>query len=183
MGTVTDRALAEHARLIRRFHDATDIFVSSVDTWDPLLRDTAGVAEVICHNDLSIPNTVYRDQMPSALIDWDFAAPGRRLWDLAYAAWWLCPLHRPEFLRTIGWPEVGQPGRLRVFVDAYGLGEERSRLLDVLRERQLRNQAQLQSWVRAGTIPAYDQTDPAVECGRTDYVQSIRTDLEAAMGL
>jgi hypothetical protein len=180
---VTDRALVEHARLIRRFHDATTIFTASTEAWDPLLRDPAGVAEVFCHNDLSIPNTVYRDDMPSALIDWDFAAPGRRLWDLAYAAWWLVPLHRPEFMRTIGWPEVDQAHRLRVFVDAYGLGEERSHLLDVLRERQQRNQEQLQSWVREETIPAYDENDPAVECGRTEHVQSIRTELEAAMGL
>jgi hypothetical protein len=116
-------------------------------------------------------------------VDWDFAAPGRRLWDVAYAVWWMVPLHRPEFMRTIGWPEVDQPVRLALFVDAYGLGDERAKLLDVLRERQQCNQRQLCHWVEKGSIAAYDEHDPGVECGKTDYVESICTDLEAALGL
>jgi hypothetical protein len=181
--TVTDRALVEQAALIRRFHDATASFAHHHLPWDPLLRDPAGTAEVVCHNDLSIPNTVYRAGRPVALVDWDFAAPGRRLWDLAYAAWWLVPLHRPDAMEAIGWPPVDQARRLALFADAYGLDAERSELLDVVGERQQRNQHQLRSWVAAGLIPAYDENDPAVECGGTEYVQSIRTDLEAALGL
>jgi hypothetical protein len=193
--TVPDTALVDHARLIRRFHDATatalpatglaDSGLADSGTWDPLLRDPAGVSEVVCHNDLSIPNTVYRGGRPCALIDFEFAAPGRRLWDLAYAAWWLVPLHRPEFMDRIGWPPVDPPRRLGLLVDAYGLGDGNGRalLLDVLRERQLRNQAQLRSWVAAGVIAAYDESDRAVECGQTLYVESIRSVLEAALGL
>ena len=181
--TATNRALVQHARLIRQFHDASATFPGSTFPWDSLLRDPAGVSEIVCHNDLSIPNTVYRDGLPSAIVDWDFAAPGRRLWDLAYAVWWLVPLHRPEFMSAIGWPQVDVPRRLGLFVDAYGLGGERSLLLNVLRERQLWNQAQLRSWVSARLIPAYEENDPAVECGRTEYVDSIRTDLEAGLDL
>jgi hypothetical protein len=180
---VSDRSLVEHATLIRLFHDACASFPDAVGQWDPLLTDPATPADVICHNDLSIPNTVYRNSLPYALVDWDFAAPGRRLWDLAYAAWWLVPLHRPEFMKAIGWPEVDKPRRLRTFADAYGLGEERALLLDVLRERQLRNQMQLRSWVATGLIPPYDENDLAIECGRTEYVQTISPDLEAALGL
>ncbi|MGH9080407.1 MAG: phosphotransferase [Acidimicrobiales bacterium] len=80
--------------------------------WDPLLQDPFPAAEIHYHNDLSIPNTVYQNDLPTALVDWEFAAPGRRLWDLAYAVWWLVPLHRPEFIRKIGWPSVDQPRRL-----------------------------------------------------------------------
>lgn len=183
--TITDHALVEHARLLRDFHDATASFVVVATTllWDPLLRDRAGSTEVICHNDVSIPNTVYRDGVPAALIDWDFAAPGSRLWDLAYAAWWLVPLHRPEFMESIGWPAVDQPRRLAVFVDAYGLGKERALLLDVLRERQLRNQQQLRLWVSTGMIPAFDEDDPAIECGRTEYGDGMRDQWERALGL
>lgn len=180
--TVTDGALAEQAQLIRRFHDASASWAHHHLTWDPLLSDPARSSEVVCHNDVSIPNTVYRAGRPVALVDWDFAAPGRRLWDLAYAVWWLVPLHRPEFMTAIGWPPVDRARRLRLFVDAYGLDAGRSQLLDVVGERQRRNQGQLRSWVAAGLIPAYDENDPAVECGRTEYVGSIRPELEAALG-
>ena len=180
---ITDRALVEHARLIRQFHDASASFFTSSDTWEPLLADTAEVPEIICHNDLSIPNTVYQHGLPHGLVDWDFAAPGRRLWDLAYAIWWIVPLHRPEFMRSVGWPEVEQPRRLALFVGTYGLEGERGELLDVLRERQRCNQVQLRHWAETGTIPPFDADDPTVECGRTDYVESIRPLLEAALDL
>jgi len=86
---------------------------------------------VICHNDLSPANTVFRGVRPVAFVDWEFAAPGSRLWDLAYAAWWWVPLHRPECAAALGWPRgVDQPRRLRLLCDAYGLGTpSRRRLL------------------------------------------------------
>lgn len=181
--TMTDQALVEQAGLMRHFHDASASFSHDAHIWEPLLGDPAGAPEVVCHNDVSIPNTVYRDGLPRALVDWDFAAPGRRLWDLAYAIWWIVPLHRPEFMGSIGWPDVDQPRRLALFVEAYGLGEERIELLDVLRERQRRTQDQLCMWVDAGTIPNFEADDPAVECGRTEYVDTLRPSLQAALGL
>jgi hypothetical protein len=182
--TVTDRTLVEMAKLIRDFHAVATGFDDVRLTWNPLLRDPSGTAEVICHNDLSIPNTVFRDGQPIALVDWDFAAPGRRLWDLSYAIWWMVPLHRPEFMRSIGWPnDVDQPRRLAMFLDAYGLDEGRADLFDVLHQRQHRNQQQLTSWVAEGKIPSYDSSDPAVECGVTDYIDAIRPTLERAIGL
>jgi hypothetical protein len=57
------------------------------------------------------------------------------------------------------------------------------RLLDVIQDRQRRNQTQLRAWVEAGMIPAFDEKDPAVECGKTEYVQSLRFDLEVTLGL
>jgi hypothetical protein len=181
--TTSDRALVAHATLMRAFHDASATFHHPTVTWNTLLRDPAEDIEVVCHNDLSIPNAVYRDGLPRALVDWEFAAPGRRLWDVAYAAWWLVPLHRPECMDALGWSEVDQPRRLGLFADAYGLQEERALLLDVLRDRQGRNRMQLRTWVGAGIIPAYDEDDPAVECGQPQYVQNIRPLLESALGL
>ncbi|RKN45774.1 phosphotransferase [Streptomyces hoynatensis] len=71
--------LAEVARLVREFHDLT--------SGTPL----AAGAEVVCHNDLSPRNTVYAVDAdgwrPLALIDWDIAAPGRRVQDVAHLCW------------------------------------------------------------------------------------------------
>src|SRR2546423_14360208 len=58
--------LAEAARLIRCYHDAT------------AASDLAGPCEVVCHNDLSPCNAVFRDGVPVALIDLDAVAPGTR---------------------------------------------------------------------------------------------------------
>ncbi|NYH91215.1 aminoglycoside phosphotransferase (APT) family kinase protein [Actinopolymorpha rutila] len=39
-----------------------------------------------------------------ALVDWDTAAPGPRMWDLAYLAYTLVPLAAPENVTLMGWP-------------------------------------------------------------------------------
>ncbi|MFC3500447.1 phosphotransferase [Micromonospora krabiensis] len=74
-----DPALVRLAQLIRRLHDAC--------AGTPL----AAGAETVCHRDLSPKNTVYRDfpegPLPVAFLDWDLAAPGRRIEDVAFAAW------------------------------------------------------------------------------------------------
>ncbi|WEB45065.1 phosphotransferase [Streptomyces yunnanensis] len=48
----------------------------------------AGSHEVVCHNDLSPKNTVYRPVdgalRPVAFIDWDLAAPGARIHEVAH---------------------------------------------------------------------------------------------------
>lgn len=69
--------------------------------------------EVACHNDWAPTNAVFRDGAPVAMIDFDTAAPGLRLWDLGYSAFsWL----------DLGNAEVTgeeQVRRLRVFASAY----------------------------------------------------------------
>ncbi len=53
-----------------------------------------GDDKVVCHNDLAPRNTVYLQPaegsdrlLPVAFIDWDSAAPGRRVHDLAHLCW------------------------------------------------------------------------------------------------
>ena len=52
--------------------------------------------EIISHGDLGPWNTVYRDGLPVALIDWDSAQPASPLADLADAAWTFLPLAPPS---------------------------------------------------------------------------------------
>jgi hypothetical protein len=70
-------ALQSVGRLVREFHDLT------ADT------ALAGEHEVVCHNDLSPKNTVYTEDGSRAIafIDWDIAAPGERIHDLAFICW------------------------------------------------------------------------------------------------
>ena len=80
-----DSVLPALGSLMRRLHDAAASFdyLPHAGSWIGPLR---APVETICHNDIVPWNTVYRDRMPIAVIDWDGAAPGPRAWDLAYAA-------------------------------------------------------------------------------------------------
>lgn len=104
LGFISDDALHDAATLIRRFHDlGADLAAAS----------QVG-AEVICHNDLSPCNFVFRAEIPVAMIDFDATAPGTRAWDLGYAAWlWLD-------LGSTDVAPAAQRRRLDLFADAYG---------------------------------------------------------------
>lgn len=75
----SEQSLAAVARQVRNFHDLT------------AGTDLASGHEVVCHNDLSPRNTVYRDAggqlLPVAFIDWDIAAPGARIHDVPHVCW------------------------------------------------------------------------------------------------
>jgi tRNA A-37 threonylcarbamoyl transferase component Bud32 len=108
---VTSRASFRRVgKLIREFHDIT------------AGTDLAGRHEVVCHNDLSPRNTVYRDSgsglRPAVFIDWDLAAPGRRIHDVALACW--------QYL-ALG-PDVEDVAAavalMRLICDGYGLADQ-----------------------------------------------------------
>lgn len=106
------------ARRLRELHDATSNFDRTGCTWRLESREPA---EVICHNDAAPYNMVFDDdRMLVGLIDFDAAAPGPRLWDLAYLAYRLVPLHdlsNPEVPSTTD--EV-RLMRLTRLLDVYG---------------------------------------------------------------
>jgi hypothetical protein len=113
----SDASLARLAGLVRELHDLT--------AGTPL----AAGEEVVCHNDLSPKNTVYRDSgtglTPVAFIDWDIAAPGKRIHDVAHVCWQYLDL-RPGVAEPA---DVGR--RMRLICDAYGL-RDRSGLLEAI---------------------------------------------------
>lgn len=73
IGNTSIDQLCEFMKIVRRFHDLS-------------LRFTRK-NQVICHNDLSPCNTVFVDNMPVAIIDWDSACVGERWEDLTYILW------------------------------------------------------------------------------------------------
>jgi hypothetical protein len=113
----SDDSLIRVAELVREFHDLT--------AGTPL----AGDDEVVCHNDLSPKNTVYRDLgaglRPVAFIDWDIAAPGARIHDVAHVCWQYLGLG-PSVT------DVAEAGRrIRLIADAYGLSD-RAQLIETI---------------------------------------------------
>jgi hypothetical protein len=114
---VSDESLVMVARLVRQFHDLT------------AGSDLAGGDEVVCHNDLSSQNTVYRDVgnglRPVAFIDWDLAAPGPRIHDIAHMCW-CYPALGPDIADLAAAVRV-----LRLLCDAYGLAD-RSALIETV---------------------------------------------------
>jgi aminoglycoside phosphotransferase (APT) family kinase protein len=116
------------AGLLRRYHDSLDGFVSPPDArW----RFVApGTHEVICHNDWSPGNAVFRGHVPIVMLDWDSAGPGSRHWDLASSAFWWVPLDpwiEPPSL-------ADKAARFALFCDAYGAGTAKLDVLDTLIE-------------------------------------------------
>jgi hypothetical protein len=133
----TDGVLASTVKLLRRFHDATAGFVAPEGaTWSREMADPHG-GEVICHNDVCPENVVFRHGVAVALLDFDFAAPGGRLYDLARLALMCVPLDTPEDAARTGRSGFDPLVRLRVVADAYGLPPPRTGLVDAL-ERNIR---------------------------------------------
>ena len=128
----SDRALASIARLMRRMHDAARSFVASPDdTWSDEMADPAG-GTIVGHNDVCLENVVFRDGEAVGLLDFDFAAPGSPVFDLACFARMCVPIDDPSRTR-FGWTDADLPARLRLVADAYGLDRSgRAELLEAL---------------------------------------------------
>ncbi|WP_067469405.1 phosphotransferase [Nocardia amamiensis] len=169
MPIASPAAMAGVAELIRAFHDVT------------AGTELAAGAEVVCHNDLAPKNTVYRDlgdgMRPVAFLDWDLAAPGRRIHDLAHACWQYLDL-------GAGITDVATAAELlRLMCDAYGT-DERDELLDTILWWQDRCRHGIETGAAAG--------EPAMLRLRSDgvpariraahrWVTEHRAELEAAL--
>jgi hypothetical protein len=148
----TDANLVRVARLVRAFHDLTHGTPS------------AGDGDVVCHNDLAPKNTVYAvrgdDWRPLAFVDWDLAAPGERVHDVAHLCWQYLDLG-PEVTDV---PHAAR--RIRLVCDAYGL-DDRDVLVDTVLWWQDR--------CRRGIDAAADRGEPAMvalrDAGAVDEVR------------
>ena len=157
-GVWSAESVARVAELTRELHDLT------------ARTALAGAAEVVCHNDLSPRNTVYRpaaavragELLPVAFIDWDMAAPGRRVHDLAHLCWqWACGATSPlEAATTL----------IRVAADAYRCADaDRTALVDTILWWQER------CW--RGIHAKIDDGDPSVQRLKdTGAVEAVQAD-------
>ncbi|ERL63697.1 phosphotransferase [Schleiferilactobacillus shenzhenensis] len=91
------------ARLIRQVRDRLSEFPD------------CGPGQTVCHNDLSPCNFVFQRGQPVAIIDWDAAAVGDPLDDLAYALWLWLDLGNPDN------DLVSCRTRLQAMLTAYGV--------------------------------------------------------------
>jgi hypothetical protein len=113
----TEEALVSVAELLRAYHRAVAGFDPGPSAW-PQSPPAPFAGELVCHNDPNLDNVVFRAGRAVALIDFDLAAPGSRLWDVACAARQWAPL-RPD--THIHDRRRGSAfARLRVFLEAYG---------------------------------------------------------------
>jgi len=142
-----DGQLRRATRLIRDFHDAVAGFTPPPDArWQALVP--ADGDEIIAHHDLAPWNLVISDRR-WAFIDWDTAAPGTRLWDLAYAMHGFAPLTADPARRR---DDAGR--RLRLMADAYGLTErQRLDVIPLLARRAAAMHAFLASQAALGAQP------------------------------
>jgi hypothetical protein len=119
---LSNDSISKAAKMLRAFHDATRDFQHlSSDHWQvpELVREPA---EVICHNDFSPYNIVFRDGLPVTMIDFDVAAPGPRVWDLAFAVYRFT--HLCEISDGLTISQTALRDEIKLFCTEYGLTTE-----------------------------------------------------------
>jgi len=114
-----DDVLVHLSALVRAYHDAASTFPWTDREW---LLETRQPVETICHNEVFPWNTVFREGVPVAFIDWDTAAPGPRAWDIGFIAWHWVPFWHDELCQTAGLPTgvAEKARRFRLLLSAYG---------------------------------------------------------------
>lgn len=109
-GQRADGAYAHGGMMLRRLHETT--------AGHPL----AAGQECVIHGDPGPFNTIFREGLPVAFIDWASCRPGSRLDDLGYMAWTWCIQSQGRV------PVADQARHLRELRDGYGGAEPESLL-------------------------------------------------------
>lgn len=146
----SDTALASIATLLRELHDASRGFDPRGMTWSSEMADPAG-GSIVCHNDVCLENVVFRGGVAVGLLDFDFAAPGRPVYDVAQFARMCVPIDDEINAARLGWQPADRPARLRLVADTYGLDAEgRGQLIAIVADSIARGGEFVRRRVEAG---------------------------------
>lgn len=133
----SDNSLIEIGKMIRLYHDAVSDFTYT-DHWYSI-DNTPKPYEVICHNDFAIYNIIFNGEKPVGIIDFDVAAPGPRLWDLAYTLYTCVPLSRlyhTETGKAVYYDTLRDANhikhRVNLFFESYGMEELKDDYLEMV---------------------------------------------------
>jgi Phosphotransferase enzyme family len=182
----SDAAMASIAELLRGLHDAARGFNPHGLRWADALADPVG-GTLVCHNDVELSNVVFRHGIAVALIDFEFAAPGRPVYDLAQLARLCVPIEDDYDQARLGWKPADRPRRLRLVADAYGLdSDDRAQLLAAVDDAIHRIEAAArrsvgeggaqatESLERTGGIEKYDRRRSWWMRHRDDFAGALR---------
>lgn len=181
----SDAVLTSVVMLLRRYHDVAAT-VGAVGSWDLEAADPAG-GSIVCHNDVCLENVVFRDGVAVALLDWEFAAPGRPIYDLAQMARMCIPIDDDQSAARLGWTRGDRAGRARLICDTYGLSpaDRRQFLIEldaavqrhtaaVARRVALGDRNVIAMWEAAGGARRYERRDVWWRAARQQFETALR---------
>lgn len=121
----------------RRLHEAAADFTTPAGVpWASTAGDyfpETATGGLMCHNDLGVVNVVVRDAAVVGIIDFDYAKPVDRLFDIAVALRHWVPFAPPDRRPTVA-AELDVALRFHAFCDVHELNtDERHRVADLIR--------------------------------------------------
>jgi hypothetical protein len=128
-----DDLLVSVAQLQSAYHAAVAGFrAGPAEVWGDQPPPRAFSGTLVCHNDLCLENVVVSSGRAVAFVDFDFARPVDRLWDIAIALRHWVPMRDPRDVDTQR-AGVDPIARCRLFLATHELGAaERDRTLDAV---------------------------------------------------
>lgn len=151
---LSEPRLADLGRWTRELHDVVRGFAHP----GPWRFQSSTYHPLVIHNDLAPYNVAFEGDRVSGVFDWDIAAPGDVLFELAHIAWTAVPLFRRV-------PEGDVARRLDVLASAYG-GPSAAQILATVPDRVSSVVAGLRAGMAAGD-PTLDRLATLGEPDRT----------------
>jgi aminoglycoside phosphotransferase (APT) family kinase protein len=133
----SEEFLVSLGQLLRQIHDVLEPWQPpETAPWSDDLADPQG-GPLIVHADVCPENVITRDGKAVSIIDWESAAPGRRIWDVVMTSRLCVPFTSPR-RRDPAYEGLDVTARLRLFLDAYGLSDpDRAIFTEVLEQRRV----------------------------------------------
>jgi hypothetical protein len=151
--SLAEPALLAAARLVRELHEALVGFDPLDPVWMYHGRCRPSAGQVVGHGDLGPWNTVYRDGLPVAFIDFDSAGPTHPVIEAAQAGWAFVPIVSDAASKRFGLDHLDPINRMLMFAQAYGI-EDLALFLAALPIARAQQAAHVQHWPADATAIA-----------------------------